>query len=61
MIGMVKQDSPTQVKVYDEKGTFMFNREGILVGYTATSLSLKSPYSESVSVYNEKGTFQYNR
>lgn len=61
MIGMVKQVSDTQVSVYDEKGTFMFNREGILEGYTQDSLVLKDIQSDAIRVYDGKGTFRYNR
>lgn len=61
MIGMVEQVSETQVKVFDERGVFMFNREGILQGYTQDSLVLKDIQSDAIRVYNSKGTFQYNR
>lgn len=61
MIGMVKQDSPTQIKVYDERGVFIFNREGILVGYTQDTLAIKDVQSDTIRVYDSKGTFKYNR
>jgi hypothetical protein len=40
MIGMVKQQG-TNVYVYSETGSFMFNKTGNLVGYTSNTVTVK--------------------
>lgn len=58
MIATAKQDS-SQVKVYDEKGNFMFSRSGELVGYTSTTVTIKE--GSQNKTYDSKGNFKFSR
>lgn len=58
MIATAKQDS-SQVKVYDEKGNFMFSRSGELVGYTSTTVTIKD--GSQNKTYDNKGNFKFSR
>jgi len=59
-IGTVKQNSPTQVYVYDENGNYKFAVNGELVGYTASTVSVKpNPSSNPIYVYDEKGQYKF--
>jgi len=58
MIATAKQES-SQVKVYDEKGNFMFSRSGELVGYTSTTVTIKD--GSQNKTYDNKGNFKFSR
>lgn len=58
-IGTVK-DTGSQVEVYDERGSYMFSKSGSLVGYTATTVSVRTS-SGRIEVYNERGSYQYSK
>lgn len=53
MIACVKK-SYNSVWVYDEHGRFLFNKCGECVGYTSTSVSIKSD-TGTIWLYNEHG------
>ena len=57
-IASAKQES-SQVKVYDEKGNFMFSRSGELVGYTSTTITIKD--GSQNKTYDNKGNFKFSR
>jgi len=57
-IATAKQES-SQVKVYDEKGNFMFSRSGELVGYTSTTITIKD--GSQNKTYDNKGNFKFSR
>ncbi len=48
----------SQVYVYDERKQILFTIQGELVGYTATTVSIRN--NGSIRVYDEKGHFLYN-
>ena len=52
MIGIAKQQG-TNVMVYSETGSFMFNKTGNLVGYTSNSVTVKQ--GGTTYVYGEHG------
>ena len=58
-IATAKQESASNVAVYDEKGTFLFSRSGQLVGFTPTSVTIKN--GSRNEVYDNKGNFQFSR
>lgn len=52
MIGMAKQQG-TNVMVYSETGSFLFNKTGNLVGYTSNTVTVKQ--GGTTYVYGEHG------
>jgi len=58
LIATAKQES-SQVKVYDEKGNFLFSRSGELVGYTSTTVTIKD--GSQNKTYDNKGNFKFSR
>jgi hypothetical protein len=58
MIATAKQDS-SQVKVYDEKGNFMFSKSGELVGYTPSTVTIKD--GSQNKTYDNKGNFKFSK
>ena len=59
-IGSVVQNG-NSVLVYDEKGSLLFSRQGILKGYTATTISVKINGSNNILTYSNKGSLLYSR
>jgi hypothetical protein len=61
-IATAKQDSASQVYVYDDNGNYMFAVNGELVGYTSNTVSVKpDPSSEQVYVYDNTGSYKFAR
>ena len=58
LIATAKQDS-SQVRVYDEKGNFLFSKSGELVGYTATTMTIKD--GSQNRTYDNKGNFKFSK
>jgi len=59
-IGTAKQNSPTQVYAYDDKGNYKFAVSGELVGYTGSTISVKpNPSSKQIYVYDENGRYKF--
>ena len=58
MIALAKQDG-SSVVVYDENGNTMFYRLGELVGFTSTTVSIKS--GSYITVYDEHGNTKFVR
>ena len=58
MIGIVKQQG-TNVMVYSESGSFMFNKTGNLVGYTSNTVTVKQ--GGTTYVYGEQGEIKSTR
>ena len=58
MIALAKQDG-SSVVVYDENGNTMFYRLGELVGFTSTTVSIKS--GSFITVYDEHGNTKFVR
>ena len=58
MIGMAKQQG-TNVCVYSETGSFMFNKTGTLVGYTSNTVTVK--HGASTYVYGEHGEIKFTK
>ena len=56
MIGMAKQQG-TNVYVYSETGSFMFNKTGNLVGYTSNTVTVKQ--GGTTYVYGEHGEIKF--
>ena len=56
MIGMAKQQG-TNVMVYSETGSFMFNKTGNLVGYTSNTVTVKQ--GGTTYVYGEHGEIMF--
>ena len=54
MIASAKQDGST-VRVYNEKGSQLFSKTGILVGFTSSTVSIKDKSGSTVRTFNEKG------
>lgn len=59
MIGTAKQNG-SSVSVYDEKGNYLFSKSGTLIGYTATTVTIKTS-SGSQSTYDEKGSYLFSK
>lgn len=59
MIALVKQKS-NSVDVYNEHGKFLFNKCGELVGYTSTTISIKSN-AGTIWVYDEHAHCLYGK
>jgi hypothetical protein len=57
-IGLAKQQG-TSIYVYDTKGNFLFNKSGELLGFTSSTVSVKT--GSSVYVYDSKGNFLFNK
>ena len=53
---MAKQQG-TNVMVYSETGSFMFNKTGNLVGYTSNTVTVKQ--GASTYVYGEHGEIKF--
>ena len=60
MIGSAQQKFGT-VYVYDEKGHTIFTKPGTLVGFTTTTVTIKSPAGSSLYTYDEKGHLLYTK
>jgi hypothetical protein len=61
-IGTAKQNSPNQVYVYDEKGSYKFSLNGELVGYTGSTVTVKpNPSSSQIYVYDENGHYKFSK
>ena len=58
MIATAKQDGNT-VAVYHERGIFLFRRNGILVGFTATTVTINE--GSSNATYDERGRFLFRK
>ena len=58
MIGMAKQQG-TNVCVYSETGSFMFNKTGNLVGYTSNTVTVKQ--GGTTYVYGEHGEIKFTK
>lgn len=58
MIGIAKQQG-TNVMVYSESGSFMFNKTGNLVGYTSNTVTVKQ--GGTTYVYGEQGEIKSTR
>ena len=52
MIGMAKQQG-SNVMVYNEAGSFMFNKTGNLVGFTSNTVTVKQ--GGTTYIYGERG------
>ena len=57
-IGMAKQNG-SSVEVYDEKGSYLFSRNGELAGFTLNIVAIKE--GNSVCVYDANGSYQFSR
>ncbi len=60
MIASAKQNGNV-VYVYDEKGHTLFTKVGTLVGFTGTSVTIKSSSSSTLYTYDEKGHTLFTR
>ncbi len=63
MIAVCKVDSSGSITGYDQNGFWLFNfssSNGELVGWTATTVSLRDPYTKRVTVYDKHGHFMYS-
>lgn len=58
MIGMAKQQG-TNVMVYSETGSFMFNKTGNLIGYTSNTVTVKQ--GATTYVYCEHGEVKFTK
>lgn len=58
MIALAVQKG-SQVYVFDSNNHQLFNVQGELVGFTSTTVSVKS--NGSIRVYDEKGHFLFNK
>lgn len=58
-IGTVKQNGST-VYVYDESGRLKFTQNGILQGYTGSTVSV-CKNGNTVYVYDDNGRLQFTR
>jgi hypothetical protein len=58
MIEMAKQQG-TNVMVYSETGSFMFNKTGNLVGYTSNTVTVKQ--GGTTYVYGEYGEINFTK
>jgi len=56
MIGMAKQQG-SNVMVYSETGSFLFNKTGDLVGYTSNTVTVKQ--GGTTYVYGEHGEIKF--
>lgn len=60
MIASAKQEGST-VRVYNEKGSMLFSKTGILVGFTSSTVSVKDTSGSTVRTYNEKGSLLFSK
>jgi hypothetical protein len=61
-IAIAKQESDSSVYVYDDNGSLMFTKSGMLVGYTGTTVSVKDdPSSNTIYVYDENGSLKFTK
>lgn len=58
MIAIAKQEG-SQVRVYDEKNSYLFCRSGELQGYTSTTVAIKE--GGTVRVYDEHNNYKFCR
>ena len=58
LYGMAKQQG-TNVCVYSETGSFMFNKTGNLVGYTSNTVTVKQ--GGTTCVYGEHGEIKFTK
>jgi len=49
----------SSVKVYDERGSFLFSKNGQLVGYTFGNVSIRK--GDSVETYDERRHFLFSK
>ena len=54
MIGSAKQDGSV-VRVYDEKGNQLFYKNGTLIGYTGSAVTIKDSVGSTQRTFDEKG------
>lgn len=58
MIATAKQNGST-VYVYNEKGSLLFSKSGNLVGFTGSSVTIKS--GSTNYTYDEKGSLMFSK
>jgi len=58
-IGSAKQDG-NSVIVYDENGGYKFERNGELMGYTSSTVTVKDCLGASIT-YGSDGEFKYQK
>ena len=58
-IGLCKQSGKNTVTAYDEKGSVLWVKTGILVGYTSDTVSIKS--GVIISVYDSRGGCKFRK
>jgi hypothetical protein len=49
----------TMVHVYGDKGQLLFTRNGVLQGYTGTTVSVK--FGGMVQTYDDRGSLKFTR
>ncbi|GEM_PF-1191472 len=59
-IGFAKQDG-NNVEVYDENGSFKFNKYGELLHFTDSKVFIKENNGNNIMVYDENGCFLYEQ
>lgn len=60
MIASAKQNG-SSVYVYDEKGHILFTKTGTLMGFTSTSVTIKSSSGSTLYTYDEKGHILFTK
>jgi hypothetical protein len=61
-IGLVKQEGKNQVNVYDEDGLYMASIMGELVGFTNSTVSVKTERnSDFINVYDGQGLYLFSK
>lgn len=58
MITTAKQNGST-VYVYNEKGSLLFSKSGTLVGFTGSSVTIRSGSTDYT--YDEKGSLMFSK
>ena len=58
MIGTACQNGD-YVEVYNENGSYKFNKRGELYGFTSTTVSVKN--GDYVEIYDENGSYKFNK
>lgn len=59
LIGLAKQTSNNRVEVYDENGSYKFSKQGELVGFTSTTISVA--VNGLIEVYDENGSYKFSK
>lgn len=57
---MAKQTSGDSVEVYDENGNYKFGKSGELMGYTASTVSVRTS-SGNIEVYDDDGNYKFSK